>query len=73
MLATTARHNTISPTTTGGKMRHETEHKSFGAPEETREFPSGRAEILSIGGAEVGRMTVQPGWRWSNDPRGSAE
>jgi hypothetical protein len=24
--------------------RHETEHKSFGAPDETREFPNGRAE-----------------------------
>ena len=48
-------------------MRHETEHKSFGEPDETREFPNGRAEILSIGGAEVGRMTFEPGWRWSND------
>jgi hypothetical protein len=48
-------------------MGHETEHKSFGAPEETREFPNDKAEIVSIGGAEVGRMTFQPGWRWSND------
>jgi hypothetical protein len=51
----------------GGHTRHETEHKSFGQPDETREFPNGRAEILSIGGAGVGRMTFQPGWRWSND------
>ncbi len=48
-------------------MRHETEHKSFGTPDETREFPNGRAEIISVGGAEVGRMTFEPGWRWSND------
>ena len=48
-------------------MRHETEHKTFGKPEETREFPNGRAEILSIGDSEVGRMTFMPGWRWSND------
>lgn len=48
-------------------MRHETEHKSFGSPEERREFPHGRAEVLSVGGAEVGRMTFEPGWRWSND------
>jgi hypothetical protein len=48
-------------------MRHETEHMSFGEPDETREFPHGRAEILSIGSAEVGRMTFEPGWRWSND------
>ena len=48
-------------------MPHETEHKSFGQPDETREFPNGKAEILSIGEAEVGRMTFEPGWRWSND------
>jgi len=48
-------------------MRHETEHKTFEQPEETREFPNGRAEILSIADSEVGRMTFMPGWRWSND------
>jgi len=47
--------------------RHETEHKTFTAPDETREFPHGRAEILSIGGGEVGRLVFQPGWRWSDD------
>ena len=48
-------------------MRHETEHVSFSRPDETREFPNGRAEIIAIGGAEVGRMTFEPGWRWSSD------
>ncbi|HXR28387.1 MAG TPA: cupin domain-containing protein [Solirubrobacteraceae bacterium] len=48
-------------------MRHETEHKSFSRPDETREFSNGRAEILAIGGGEVGRMVFEPGWRWSND------
>ena len=48
-------------------MRHETEHKSFDTPTEVRDFPNGRAEILSVGGAEVGRMTFQPGWSWSDD------
>ncbi len=38
-----------------------TEHKSFDSPDEIREFPQGRAEILQIGGGEVGRYTVQPG------------
>jgi len=46
-------------------MRHDTEHKSFRAPDETRTFPNGAAEIISIAGAEVGRMTFQPGWRWA--------
>ena len=48
-------------------MRHVTEHKSFQNPDELREFPGGRAEILSVGGGEVGRLVFQPGWRWSKD------
>ena len=47
--------------------RQHTEQKSFDNPDEVREFPNGRAEILKIGGGEVGRYTFQPGWRWSND------
>ena len=47
--------------------RHTTEHLTFGKPTETREFPNGKAEILNIGGSEIGRLTFQPGWRWSND------
>ena len=43
----------------------QTEHKSFTKPDEIRKFPSGRAEILSVGGAEVGRLVFEPGWRWS--------
>ena len=46
---------------------HNTEHRSFGEPDETREFPRGRAEIIKIGGGEVGRLIFEPGWRWSND------
>ncbi len=45
----------------------ETEHRSFQAPDETREFPHGQAAILTMGGAQLGRLTLQPGWRWSND------
>jgi len=44
-----------------------TTHKSFEQPDETREFPNGEAQIVSIGGVQVGRMIFQPGWRWSND------
>jgi hypothetical protein len=44
-----------------------TEQKSFASPDEVREFPNGRAEILKIGDGEVGRFVFQPGWRWSND------
>jgi len=46
---------------------HKTEHKSFTSPEQVRNFPNGKAEILMVGGAEVGRLVFEPGWRWSND------
>ena len=45
----------------------ETQHKSFGSPDETRPFTNGQAEILNVGGAAIGRLVLQPGWRWSND------
>jgi len=41
------------------------ELKGFGKPEEVREFPKGRLELVKIGGATVGRAILQPGWRWS--------
>jgi hypothetical protein len=47
--------------------RHETEHRSFSQPQEVREFPNGRAELINVGGSEIGRLVFQPGWRWSKD------
>jgi hypothetical protein len=44
-----------------------TEHKTFSRPDEVRTFPHGKAEILAVGGAEVGRLVFEPGWRWSSD------
>jgi hypothetical protein len=41
------------------------EMKDFGKPDEIREFPKGRVEIVQIGGATVGRAILQPGWKWS--------
>ena len=41
------------------------EWKSFDKPDETREFPNGRADILEIGGSQIGQLTLEPGWRWS--------
>jgi hypothetical protein len=38
---------------------------SFGKPDEVREFPKGRLELIKIGGATVGRGIFEPGWRWS--------
>lgn len=41
------------------------ELKHFGKPDEVREFPKGRLELLKVGGATVGRAIFQPGWRWA--------
>jgi hypothetical protein len=41
------------------------ELKSFGKPEEVREFPKGRLELIKIGGATIGRAVFEPGWRWA--------
>jgi hypothetical protein len=38
---------------------------SFSKPDEVREFPKGRLELIKIGGVTIGRATLQPGWRWS--------
>ena len=42
-----------------------TEHRSFEKPDEVREFPYGRVELVNIGGATVGRAIFEPGWRWA--------
>jgi quercetin dioxygenase-like cupin family protein len=41
------------------------ELKSFGKPDEVRQFPKGRLELVKIGGATVGRAVFEPGWRWA--------
>ena len=41
------------------------ERKGFGKADEVRTFPKGKVELLTIGGATVGRATLEPGWRWS--------
>ncbi len=45
------------------------ERKNFAAPDETRAFELGQVDLLRIGGSEIGRLTLQPGWRWSDHVR----
>ena len=45
---------------------HTTEHVDFATPDETRTFEHGRLDLVKLAGAEVGRLTLQPGWRWSD-------
>lgn len=45
----------------GGKA----EVKNFTKPDETREFPKGKLELINVGGSMIGKATLQPGWKWS--------
>jgi quercetin dioxygenase-like cupin family protein len=42
-----------------------TEHKNLSSPDETRSFECGKLEIINIGEGTVGRLTLEPGWKWS--------
>jgi hypothetical protein len=42
------------------------EHASFEEPDEVREGENWRLELVNLaGGIQIGRITAQPGWRWS--------
>ena len=41
------------------------EQKTFATPDETRTFEHGKVDLLNIGGSAIGRLTLKPGWRWS--------
>ena len=41
------------------------ETKNFTTPEETRTFPKGRLDIVTVGGTTIGRANFEPGWKWS--------
>jgi hypothetical protein len=41
------------------------ELKSFKKPDEVRTFPKGKLELVNVGGAVIGRATLEPGWKWS--------
>ena len=38
---------------------------SLDTPSETRTFPHGEVQLVTVGGSTVGRFTFEPGWRWS--------
>jgi len=51
--------------TTSTPSRQQVESRDFARPDETRPFPLGRLELISVGGADIGRLVLDPGWRWS--------
>jgi len=43
------------------------QRKSLDLPDETRTIPNGQTDIWNLGDFVVGRITFEPGWRWSKD------
>jgi hypothetical protein len=41
------------------------ERKHLSNADETRTFPKGRLEVVTVGGQTMGRATFEPGWKWS--------
>ena len=41
------------------------EQKYFRSPDEVRTFEKGKLELLNMNGGVIGRLTLEPGWRWS--------
>ena len=39
--------------------------KSFDAPDETRRPDKTQVDVVRLGNVQAARMTMQPGWRWS--------
>ena len=40
--------------------------RRFEQPDEVREFPLGRFELVEVGGMTLGRATYEPGWKWAS-------
>jgi mannose-6-phosphate isomerase-like protein (cupin superfamily) len=47
--------------------------RRFDEPDEVREFPYGRFELVNVGGMTIGRATYEPGWKWSEHVGDSPE
>jgi hypothetical protein len=39
--------------------------KSFDSPDESRTPDKTKVDVVDLGGAKAARLTLQPGWRWS--------
>jgi quercetin dioxygenase-like cupin family protein len=42
------------------------EQRNFSDADEVRTFERGRLDLVKIGNSEIGRLTLEPGWRWSD-------
>ena len=43
------------------------QQKHLDSPDETRTFENGKAQIVTLGDFTASRLTLEPGWRWSEN------
>jgi hypothetical protein len=43
------------------------QRRRFSEPSDVRTIPRGRIDVVELDDTVVGRMTYEPGWRWSVD------
>lgn len=48
-------------------------NKKFDSPDDTHKPGRGEVAVVSIGGVTLRRLTFQPGWRWSEDVKPTAQ
>jgi uncharacterized RmlC-like cupin family protein len=48
------------------------QRKSFDHPDETRKPGRGTAQVVNVGGFGLMHVTLEPGWRWSEDVKPNA-
>src|SRR6266571_1671643 len=53
----------------GGKGRMRLQRRRFTEASDVRTIPRGRIDVVELDDTVVGRMTYEPGWRWSEDIR----
>ncbi len=39
--------------------------KNFDSPDETRPIPNGKVEVVNLGDVMAMKLTLEPGWKWS--------
>lgn len=46
-------------------ISHAAQRKSLNQPDETRNFPKGKVDLVTVRDLSIGRGTFEPGWKWS--------